>query len=67
MRVLLIAQHGQEDLEGFHQRVNTELARLGSQVKNVQMSCCLHERSLGGRIQIPTMLFSLMITYEEPA
>jgi hypothetical protein len=65
MKLLFIAQHGQEEMDAFHTRVNGELARLGSRVKGVQMSSCLHEKSLGGRVTIPTVLFSLMVTYED--
>ncbi len=67
MKALFIAQHGQEELEAFHTRVNAELARLGSQVRDVHMGTCLHEKSLGGRVSIPTVLFSVMVMYEESA
>jgi hypothetical protein len=65
VKALFIAQHGQEESEAFHERVNEELERLGSRVKDIQMATCLHEKSLGGRISIPMVIFSLMILYEE--
>ena len=67
MKTFFIAQHGQEELEAFTKRVNEELQRLGPSVKDVRMGTCLHEKSLGGRISIPTVLFALMVLYEEPA
>jgi hypothetical protein len=67
VKTLFISQHGQEELEAFTTRVNEELQRLGPTVKDVRMSTCLHEKSLGGRVSIPTVLFALMVMYEEPA
>ena len=66
MKTLFIAQHGQEELDQFAERVNEELVRLGPKVKDIRMSTCLHEKSIGGRINIPTVLFALMVLYEEP-
>ncbi|MBM3476470.1 MAG: hypothetical protein FJX75_24625 [Armatimonadetes bacterium] len=67
MKTMFIAQHGQEELEAFTIRVNEELERLGPKVRDVRMSTCLHEKSIGGRINIPTVLFALMVLYEESA
>ncbi|MBM3501046.1 MAG: hypothetical protein FJX74_20540 [Armatimonadetes bacterium] len=64
MKALFIAQHGQEEMDAFHERVNGELGRLGARIREVQMSTNLHEKSLGGRVSIPTVLFSLMVLYE---
>jgi hypothetical protein len=65
VKALFIAQHGQEESDAFHERVNGELERLGSRVKDIQMGTCLHEKSLGGRISIPMIIFSVMVLYEE--
>jgi len=65
VKTLFIAQHGQEELDQFTERVNEELARLGPKVKDIRMGTCLHEKSIGGRISIPTVLFALMVMYED--
>jgi hypothetical protein len=62
---VLLSQHGQEELDAFTRRVNDELARLGPSVRNVSMSTCLHEKQLGGRINIPSVLVVVMITCED--
>ena len=67
MRVLLVVQHGQEELDDFSHRVNGELQRLGGSVRDVRMTTCLHERSIGGRVSIPTVIVTVMVLYEESA
>jgi len=62
-----MAQHGQEELDAFNARVNAEVERLGSAVKDIRMATCLHERSIGGRISIPTVIVTVMIVYEGSA
>lgn len=65
MKALFIAQHGQEESEAFHARVNAELARLGDRIKQVQFGACLHEKTIGGRANIPSILFTVMVLYED--
>ncbi|MGQ9731161.1 MAG: hypothetical protein ACUVX8_07780 [Candidatus Zipacnadales bacterium] len=65
MRVLILNQGPQEELKDYHERVNGELARLGTRVKDVQMDSGLYERRVGERIRIPMLMMSVMIVYEE--
>ncbi len=65
MKVLLVSQGSSEDLGSFNGRVNEELAGLGATVKGITMSSAIHESVIAGRVAVPRLLHSVLITYED--
>ena len=64
MKALLVSQGSSEDLTSFNNRLNEELARLGASVQDIAMTCALHESVIAGRVAIPRLLHSVLITYQ---
>lgn len=65
MKALLVSQGSSEDLSSFSNRVNQELVRLGSTVRDVTMTSAVHESMIAGRVAIPRLLHSILVTYED--
>lgn len=65
MKALLVSQGSSEDLSSFNERLNEELARLGAAVKGVTMTSAIHESMIAGRVAIPRLLHSVLVTYED--
>jgi hypothetical protein len=65
VKTLLLSQGSSEDLSSFNDRVNQELAQLGDGVKTVSMAANVHESMIAGRVAVPRLLHSLLITYED--
>lgn len=65
MKAVLVSQGSSEDLSSFNNRVNEELGRLGSTVRDVTMTSAVHESMIAGRVAIPRLLHSILVTYED--
>jgi len=65
VKAVLVSQGSSEDLSSFNDRVNEELGRLGSAVRNVTMTSAVHESMIAGRVAIPRLLHSILVTYED--
>lgn len=65
MKVLLVSQGSSEDLGAFNDRVNEELARLGASAKRITMTSAIHESMIAGRVAVPRLLHSVLITHED--
>ncbi len=65
MKALLVSQTSSEDLASFNNRLNEELARLGATVQGITMTCALHESMIAGRVAIPRLLHSVLVTYQD--
>ena len=65
MKALLVSQGSSEDLTSFNNRLNEELGRLAASVRGITMTCALHESMIAGRVAIPRLLHSVLVTYED--
>jgi hypothetical protein len=65
VKIEIVSQGPSEDLASYITRVNGELARLGASVKDIKMVASIHESMIAGRVAIPRMLHSILITCED--
>ena len=65
MKASLLVQGPSEDTATFQARLNEELARLGDTVKDVKLSAGVHEVTIGGRLNLPRIISTVLVLYEE--